>query len=110
MISDHSLPVDQVTSLSRLLSANSRGVFGFASMLKREGKALAHFLFTIRFGVETHSMHLNSPHRGAVERAPPIQPLHRESGSQAHLAPGAHLERRSDVSHIRRYLVHVLPG
>lgn len=45
-------PIDEVYPYYMLSSAKSRGVFGFVSILKREGKALAH-LFTIRFGIET---------------------------------------------------------
>src|SRR5258707_5403298 len=37
----------------RVTSAKQQEVFGFASILKREGKALAYFLFAIRFGIET---------------------------------------------------------
>jgi hypothetical protein len=34
-------------------SAKSQDIFGFASIMKREGEALAHFLCTIHFGIET---------------------------------------------------------
>jgi hypothetical protein len=39
----------------RLASAKQQDVFGCASILKREGKALAYFLFSIRFGIETNN-------------------------------------------------------
>jgi len=35
------------------MSAKQQDGFGLASILKREGKALTHFLFVIRFGIET---------------------------------------------------------